>query len=74
MVKAGSADLHEAARLAQIAIALDPRSAPYRVTLATVYQAAGLELNARRELETATQLAPHDDTIRAMLKGAGKSA
>ena len=33
-----------------------------------------LTLNARRELETAAQLAPHDDTIQAMLKRVGKSA
>lgn len=73
LVKA-SGDLHEAARLAQKACALKPENHHYRVTLANVYLAAGLALNARRELETAAQRAPHDDTIQAMLKRVAKSA
>jgi curved DNA-binding protein CbpA len=73
IVKAGG-DLHEASRLAQRACSLDAESAPFRVTLANVYLAAGLTRNARRELETAAQLAPHDGTIEAMLKRVGKSA
>jgi curved DNA-binding protein CbpA len=73
LVKA-SGDLHEASRLAQRACALDAENAAYRLTLANVYLAAGLSRNARRELETAAQLAPHDDTIQAMLKRVGKSA
>jgi curved DNA-binding protein CbpA len=73
-VKAGADDLHEAARLAQRACTLEPTNTPYRVTLAGVYLAAGLALNARRELETAAQHAPHDGTIQAMLKRASKPA
>lgn len=73
IVKA-SGDLHEASRLAQQACALRPDNHHYRVTLANVYLAAGLTLNARRELETAAQRAPHDDTIQAMLKRVAKSA
>jgi curved DNA-binding protein CbpA len=73
MVKAGG-DLHEAARLGKRACELDPRSARARVTLAEVYLAAGLFLNAQRELETAAQLAPHDDNIQAMMKRVGKLA
>jgi predicted Zn-dependent protease len=73
-VKAGAEDLHEAARLAQRACTLEPTNTPYRVTLAGVYLAAGLALNARRELETAAQQAPHDGTIQAMLKRASKPA
>jgi len=73
IVKAG-ADLHEGARLAQEAIAISPDTIAFRVTLANVYLAAGLALNARRELETAAQRAPHDDTIQAMLKRVAKSA
>ena len=73
IVKAGG-DLHEADRLAQRACTLDAESAPFRTTLASVYLAAGLTRNARRELETAAQLAPHDGTIQAMLKRVGKSA
>jgi curved DNA-binding protein CbpA len=65
-------NLHEASRLAQQACALDPSSAPFRVTLANVYIGAGLTLSARRELETAAQLAPHDGTIQALLRRVGK--
>lgn len=73
MVKAGG-DLHEAARLAQQACVMRPKDPAYRITLANVYLAAGLALNARRELETAAQQAPHDDTIQAMLKRVAKTA
>ncbi len=72
IVKAG-ADLHEAGRLAQRACTLDPESTAFRITLANVYLAAGLTLNARRELETAAQQSPQDGTIQAMLKRVGKS-
>jgi curved DNA-binding protein CbpA len=67
IVKSGG-DLHEAARLAKRACELVGNNANFRVTLAIVFEAAGLGLNARRELETAAQLAPQDDTIRLMLK------
>jgi curved DNA-binding protein CbpA/Flp pilus assembly protein TadD len=67
MVKAGG-DLHEAARLAERACTLVPKTARYRVALANVYLAAGLTLNARRELDTAAQLAPHDDTIQQLMR------
>jgi curved DNA-binding protein CbpA len=66
-------NLHEAAKLAQAAIALDPTRASYHVTLYLVYVAAGLGLNARREIETAARLAPGDETIQALLKRAGKA-
>jgi curved DNA-binding protein CbpA len=64
-------DLHEAARFAKRACELEPKNPFYRITLAQCYAAAGLALNARRELDTATQLAPHDDTIQAMIKRMG---
>jgi curved DNA-binding protein CbpA len=63
-----SGDLHAALKLAQRAVALDAESTVYRVTLANIYIAAGLALNAKRELEAAAQLAPADDTIRSLLK------
>jgi curved DNA-binding protein CbpA len=72
LLKAGG-DLHEAARLAQDACKLQPESATFRTTLAGVYLAAGLAKNARRELETAAQLAPHDGSIQAMLKRVGNA-
>jgi hypothetical protein len=37
-----------------------------------VYVAAGLTLTARRELETAAQLAPHDATIDALFRRIAK--
>jgi tetratricopeptide (TPR) repeat protein len=70
IIKAGG-DLHEAGRLADRACGLEPKTARYRVTLANVYLAAGLTLNARRELDTAAQLSPHDGTIEAMMRRIG---
>jgi tetratricopeptide (TPR) repeat protein len=61
-------DMHEAARLAKRACEIDPKNPFLRITLAAAFEAAGLTLNARRELETAAQLAPQDVTIRTMLK------
>jgi tetratricopeptide (TPR) repeat protein len=73
IVKAGG-DLREAARLGKRACEIDPRSSRARVTLAEAYLAAGMVLNAQRELETAAQLAPHDDNIQEMTKRVGKLA
>lgn len=67
-------DLHEAAGFGRRACELEPGNAAARVTLANVYLAAGLVLNARRELETAAQLAPHDVTIQELIKQASKTA
>jgi len=72
LVKAAG-NLHEAAALAQRAVLLAPKSAPVRLTLANVYLAAGLTLNARRELESAAQLAPDDANIASLLKRIAKS-
>lgn len=66
-------DLHEAARLAQAAIAMNPKNAMYHVTLYVVYTAAGLGLNAKRELEAAARLAPEDEGIQALMKRSGKT-
>jgi curved DNA-binding protein CbpA len=68
----GDGDLHEALRLAQRACTLDPQNPRRRVTLANTYLAAGLHLNARRELETAVTLAPQDDSIGEMLRKVAK--
>ena len=69
-----SGDLHDGARFAQRACELDPKNPFYRITLASCYTAAGLALNARRELDTAAQLAPHDDSIQAMIMRVGQPA
>ena len=50
------------------------KNALFRITLATCYSAAGMTLNARRELDTAAQLAPHDGTIQSMIKRVGHPA
>jgi tetratricopeptide (TPR) repeat protein len=71
IVKANG-NLHEASRLAERACTIEPKRSRYRVTLANVYLAAGLGLNARRELETAAQLDPQDGNIQAMMKRMGR--
>jgi tetratricopeptide (TPR) repeat protein len=65
-------ELRLAATLAQRAVALEPKRLEHRVTLAEIYLAAGLSLNARRELEAAARLAPDDASIEALLKRVGK--
>jgi tetratricopeptide (TPR) repeat protein len=65
-------ELRLAATLAQRAVTLEPKLLQHRVTLAEIYLAAGLALNAKRELEAAARLAPDDANIEALLKRAGK--
>jgi Flp pilus assembly protein TadD len=64
-------DLHEGARLAQRACELEPNEPKHRVLLGSVYLAAGLSLNARRELDAAAQMAPQDGTIKEMIRRLG---
>ncbi len=64
----GGGDLHEAATFAQRAANANPESARFRKTLGSVYLAAGLKKNARRELEAAARISPDDDTIQDLLK------
>lgn len=72
MLKAG-VDLRTAANLAQRAVTLEPKYIKHRTLLAEIYLAAGLTLNAKRELEAAARLAPDDANIVALLKrAAGK--
>jgi Flp pilus assembly protein TadD len=67
LLEAGG-DMHDAGRFAKRACELEPQKAASRVLLARVYIALGHTISARKELETAAQLAPQDDTIRTMLK------
>jgi curved DNA-binding protein CbpA len=67
-------NLHAGVRFGQRACELEPKNALYRITLASCYAAAGMTLNARRELDTAAQLAPQDGTIQNMIKRVGLSA
>lgn len=66
-----SGDLHLAADLARRAVSLRGSSACYRATLAEIYIAAGLLLNARRELAEAAKIEPENARVKALLKGLG---
>jgi tetratricopeptide (TPR) repeat protein len=66
LLKAGG-DLHLAQRYAQRAVDLDPSSVGSVVVLARIFLAAGLRLNARRELEKAVKLDPQDEMIKNLL-------
>lgn len=61
-------DLKEAKALAQRAVDLLPKSAPYRVLLAKILLQADLKKLARRELEEAVRLDPDHADARALLK------
>jgi curved DNA-binding protein CbpA len=61
-------DLHRAQKLAQQAIELRPDWLFARITLGRVFLAAGLHLNARRELERAVALDPTDQTVKDLLR------
>ena len=67
-------DLHEAVALAQRAVQLEPKNVAFRRTMANVYLAAGLTLNAKRELDAVLQLAPEDPPTVALLKRIAKSS
>lgn len=61
-------DLHKAQRFAQRACELAPNDALSRRTLGRVFAAAGLGLNARRELEKAASLDPSDSITKNLLR------
>jgi curved DNA-binding protein CbpA len=61
-------DLHQARRFAQKAAELEPTSAAARRTLGRVFLAAGLALNAKRELEQAKVMDPADELTRLLLR------
>jgi Flp pilus assembly protein TadD len=61
-------DLHQARRFAQKATELAPNDAAARRALGRVFLAAGLGLNARRELELARTLEPNDELTRLLLR------
>jgi Tfp pilus assembly protein PilF len=69
LLKAGG-DLHLAQKHAQRAVHIDGRSVPNLTILARVYLAAGLKLNALRELQKAAQLAPNDELVNNLLREA----
>jgi curved DNA-binding protein CbpA len=69
LLKAGG-DLHRAQRQAQRAVDIAPSDVANVVVLARVLLAAGLRLNARRELEKAVKLDPQNEMIRNLLREA----
>ncbi len=69
LLKAGG-DLHRAQKYAQHAVDLLPADPAQLVVLARVFLAAGLRLNAKRELEKAVKLDPRDEMIRNLLNEA----
>jgi tetratricopeptide (TPR) repeat protein len=68
---ASGGDLHQAKEWAMAAVELDPQHAGHHRVLGQVYKAAGLEANAKRELETAVSLDPNDDEALATLRELG---
>ena len=60
-------DLHKARGFAQRAVDADPENLASRLTLGRVFHAAGLVLNAKRELEAAQQLDPKNVIVQKLL-------
>lgn len=65
-------DLHQARKLAQRAVELAPDDVTARLVLGKIFHAAGLALNARRELEVVRQLDPQNLTAAQLLKEISK--
>jgi tetratricopeptide (TPR) repeat protein len=65
-----SGNMHEAQKYAEHAVKLDGKNVTNLTVLARVYLAAGLKLNALRELEKAAQLAPNDELVNNLLRDA----
>ena len=63
-------DLHAALKYAKATVELAGENVGNLTLLGRVYLAAGLKLNARRELEKAAKLDPSDEMIKNLLKEA----
>ena len=66
-LKAGI-ELRLASELAREAVQIAPNRVDLRLTLAKIYEAAGMLQNAQRELERALELTPESDRIKQWLK------
>jgi curved DNA-binding protein CbpA len=64
-------DLHQAKEWAMAAVELEPQDAGNHRVLGQVYKAAGLEANARRELEQAVAMDPNDEEAVSALRELG---
>ncbi len=65
---ASNGDLKRARDLAQRAVDLAAEDVQSRIVLGRVYIAAGMKLNARRELEVAAKLDPKDEFVKNLLR------
>ena len=61
-------DLRRARGYAQRAVEQAPNDVECLVVLVRVYMAAGMKLNAQRELETAAKLSPNDPIVKALIR------
>ena len=61
-------DLHQAKEWAMAAVELEPRDGASHRVLGQIYRAAGLDANARRELETALAIDPKDEEAQGELR------
>lgn len=68
---ATSGDLHRAKEWAQSAVEIEPENSDYHRLLGQVFRAAGLDANAKREIETALQLNPANELAKSELKALG---
>jgi Tfp pilus assembly protein PilF len=66
-LKAG-VELRLAGELAREAVQIAPNRADLRLSLAKIYEAAGMQQSAQRELERALELTPDSDRIKQWLK------
>jgi tetratricopeptide (TPR) repeat protein len=73
LLKAETADLHEAAEHARIAAAAEPTVVEHHVTLAEIYAKAGLTASARRAAETGLNLDPKNVVLLGIQKKTTKS-
>lgn len=66
-LKAGT-ELKEACDLARQAVAIAPNQTDLRLTLVKVYDAAGMQTSALKELERAQELAPNSEQVKQWVK------
>jgi tetratricopeptide (TPR) repeat protein len=66
-LKAGT-DLRQAGELAREAVQIAPKRVDLRMTLAKVYETAGMAQSATQELTRALEMAPENDRIKQWLK------
>ncbi len=71
LLVATDGDLHRAKEWAQSAVEIEPENADYHRLLGQVFRAAGLDANARREIETALELDPTNALAKSELKALG---